>query len=54
VWEKGVAPLGTGIKKHHQAEAICEGVGKIGHILAAHFPIKPDDADELKGVIIGD
>lgn len=23
-------------------------------VVAAHFPIKPDDADELKGVIIGD
>ena len=22
--------------------------------VAAHFPIKPDDADELKDVIIGD
>jgi len=22
--------------------------------VAAHFPIKTDDADELKGVIIGD
>jgi putative membrane protein len=54
VWEKVVASIVTGIKKHRQAEAICEGIGKIGHILAAHFPIKPDDTDELKGVIIGD
>jgi putative membrane protein len=54
VWEKVVASIVTGIKKHRQAEAICEGIGKIGQILAAHFPIKPDDTDELKGVIIGD
>ncbi len=54
VWEKVVASIVNGIKKHRQAEAICEGIGKIGHILAAHFPIKPDDTDELKGVIIGD
>ena len=54
VWEKVVASIVNGIKKNRQAEAICEGVGKIGQILAAHFPIEPDDTDELKGVIIGD
>jgi uncharacterized membrane protein len=41
-------------KRHLQADAICEGTAKIGQILAAHFTIKPDDADELKGVITGD
>lgn len=54
VWEKVVASILTGIKKHRQAEAICEGIGKIGHILAAHFPIITDDTNELKGVIIGE
>lgn len=54
VWEEVVASIVTGIKKHRQAEAICEGIGKIGQILAAHFPIKPDDANELKDVIIGE
>ena len=54
VWEKVVESIVNGIKKHRQADAICEGVGKIGQILAAHFPIKPDDTDELKSVIIGD
>ena len=54
VWQEVVASIISGIKKRRQAEAICEGIVKIGQILATHFPIKPDDTDELKGVIIGD
>jgi putative membrane protein len=54
VWQGVVASIVKGIKKQRQADAICQGIGKIGQILAAHFPIKPDDTDELKGVIIGD
>jgi putative membrane protein len=54
VWQEVVASIVNGIKKHRQADAICEGIGKIGQILAAHFTIKPDDTDDLKGVIIGD
>ena len=54
VWQGVVASIVAGIKKHRQTDAICEGIDKIGQILAAHFPIKPDDTDELKGVIIGD
>jgi putative membrane protein len=54
VWQGVVASMVSGIKKQRQADAICEGIGKIGQLLADHFPIKPDDTDELKGVIIGD
>ncbi|MGW8187193.1 MAG: TPM domain-containing protein [Desulfobacterales bacterium] len=54
VWQGVVASIVAGIRKQRQADAICDGIGKIGQILAAHFPIKPNDTDELKGVIIGD
>ncbi|MFZ0612363.1 MAG: hypothetical protein WAM73_09015 [Desulfobacterales bacterium] len=54
VWQETVAALVSGIRTNCPADAICEEVGKIGRLLAAHFPIKPDDTDELTGVIIGD
>ena len=41
-----------GIKQRRPADAICAGVEKIGALLKTHFPIKPDDIDELKNVIV--
>jgi putative membrane protein len=40
------------IKKKRPADAICEAVEKIGALLKENFPIKPDDTDELKNLII--
>ena len=41
-----------GIKQKRQAEAICKAVEKTGDLLKEHFPIKPDDTDELDNLII--
>jgi putative membrane protein len=41
-----------GIKQKRPADAICEAVEKIGELLKTYFPIKPDDTDELKNLII--
>ena len=51
-WEQIVKMISDGIKQRRPADAICAGVQKIGALLKTHFPIKPDDMDELKNVII--
>lgn len=51
-WEDIVKMITNGIRHRRPADAICEAVAKIGALLAAHFPIKPDDTDELKDLII--
>jgi putative membrane protein len=53
-WEKTVATIVAGIKNNTQGDAICEAVGEIGGLLAVHFPVKPDDTNELKDIIIKD
>ena len=51
-WEKPVRTIVGGIKQRRQAEAICEAVKMIGEILSRHFPVKPDDTDELPDLIV--
>ena len=51
-WDEVVAHIVTGIKKGHQADAICDAVKEVGQILAQHFPVKQDDIDELDNLII--
>lgn len=52
-WDKLVGSTARGIKKGKHADAICNAIEKIGDLLYAHFPIKPDDTDELKNLIVG-
>jgi putative membrane protein len=51
-WDEIVKMITGGIKQRRPADAICAGVEKIGALLKTHFPIKPDDIDELKNVIV--
>jgi putative membrane protein len=51
-WDEIVDKIVEGIKNNDQASVICEAVDKIGRILEEHFPIKADDRDELKNLII--
>ena len=51
-WDKIVGQMVAGIKEKRQAEAICQAVEAVGRILNRHFPIKSDDTDELKNLII--
>lgn len=51
-WDDIVENITDGIKQKRSADAICEAVEKIGEILKTHFPIKPDDTDELENLII--
>lgn len=52
-WDDIVGKLIRGIKQKRRVDSICVAVEEIGAILKAHFPIKPDDTDELKNLIIG-
>ena len=51
-WDEIVKIIINGIKQKRQAEAICKAVEKIGNLLKEHFPIKPDDTNELNNLII--
>jgi putative membrane protein len=51
-WDDIVKMITDGIKQKRAADVICAAVEKIGALLAAHFPIKPDDTDELKNLIV--
>ena len=53
-WDAVVADITAGIRENRAAEAICEAVAAVGATLKSHFPIKPDDTDELQNVIIAD
>ena len=51
-WDDVVKIIIDGIKQKRKTEAICKAVEKIGDLLKEHFPIKPDDTDELDNLII--
>ncbi len=54
VWQEIVNMVITGIKEHRQSQAICNAVKRCGELLKDHFPIKPDDTDELANLIVED
>ena len=51
-WDKIVKIITDGIRQKRPADAICDAVEQIGDLLKTHFPIKPDDTDELRNLII--
>ncbi|MEJ2642788.1 MAG: TPM domain-containing protein [Desulfosarcinaceae bacterium] len=50
-WQSVVAGITEGIRNHRAAAAICLAVDTIGRTLAEHFPVAPDDINELENVI---
>ena len=52
VWQEIVDTIICGIKSKGQAAAICAAVDRCAEILAAHFPLKADDRNELANDII--
>ena len=51
-WDEIVRLIIDGIKQNRQAETICEAIQKVGDMLIEHFPVKPDDRDELKNIVV--
>lgn len=54
VWEEVVNEITKGIKDGRPGEALCHGVNRCGELITKHFPIKPDDTNELPNLIIQD
>lgn len=42
----------AGIKDDRKTEALCAEIVRCGELLAQHFPIRPDDRDELPNTVI--
>lgn len=53
-WKAIVAAIVEGIRQKRAGAAIAEAVAQVGCLLAAHFPVRDDDQDELTNLIVGD
>jgi putative membrane protein len=51
-WGEIVDMITAGIREKRPAQAICDAVKTVGDTLARYFPVKPDDTNELKNLII--
>jgi putative membrane protein len=50
-WQELADLVAQGFRDGKRAEAICRAVTRCGQVLSEHFPIKPDDTNELKNLI---
>ena len=46
-WDIAAETITEGIKDGQTCKGICSAVEQIGNLLAEHFPVKPDDVNEL-------
>jgi len=53
-WRSVVEGITEGIRNNQAAPAICLAVDTVGQTLAEHFPVAPDDINELENVIVTD
>jgi putative membrane protein len=53
-WQAVVDQVTAGIRAGQRAEAICAAVERVGALLAAHFPARPGDTNELPDVILAE
>ncbi|MEJ5361560.1 MAG: TPM domain-containing protein [Spirochaetota bacterium] len=53
-WDSCVQQIIEGIKQKQFVPALCATIETIGNRLAKEYPVKHDDVDELKNIIIGD
>ena len=44
--------VSQGIKDHRACDALCDAIKESGELLAKHFPITPDDTDELSDEVM--
>lgn len=50
-WQEVTAELSSNLRTKKPTEALVNAIGKIGSLLAARFPRRPDDRDELSNVV---
>jgi len=53
-WRSVIAGITEGIRNKQAAASICQAITTMGRTLAEHFPVAPDDTNELDNVIITD
>jgi putative membrane protein len=51
-WQEIVEIITQGIKDGRHADSLCKAILEVGDILKEHFPIQPDDVNELRNLII--
>ena len=51
-WDEVVQILTSGLKSKDSCQAFCTAIERCGDTLAAHFPRKPDDRDELEDKLV--
>ena len=51
-WRSIVDDLTAAIRRSQRGPAVCQTIGEIGAVLREHFPIHPDDKNELRDLII--
>ncbi len=49
---KFASKVSSGIREGRACDALCESIKEAGDLLAAHFPMKPGDTDELPNHVI--
>lgn len=52
VWREVVDIVTAGIRSGSPGRSLCRGVERCGELITRHFPIKPDDTNELPDLII--
>lgn len=52
-WQELVDLIAAGFGRGEHAEAICAAVTRCGEMLREHFPVRRDDTNELKNLIVG-
>lgn len=52
VWENVSAEIQKNFKNGYFSNGIIEGITNVGKILQEHFPIKPDDVNELTNKVV--
>ena len=53
-WRSVVSQITQGIRDKKAVAAICQAIQTIGRALAEHFPVAPDDTNELDNIIIAE
>lgn len=51
-WESYVDVIINGIKSNCPVFSICHVISEIGNLLAEHFPVKPDDTNEISNDVV--
>ena len=51
-WQSIIEELTQGVKNKQQGKSLCKAIDQVKEILKNHFPIKQDDENELRDLII--